>query len=121
MLLLMMPQMPSHGHDIIRSADLQVEWVQDNLKYAATCTVKGSSNLLEIVIIAVCCGVLVLCLLGSGIVFVWWKFSVASELRRLSANASKQKYAPGCCPGHEDAEVTLVHTDIEGSTDIWEW
>lgn len=100
---------------------MQLEWVHEELRYMANCTIHPTSNLLEIVIITVCCGVFVLCLLGSLLVFVWYKFSVASELRRLGANASKRKHAPGCCPGHEGGEVTLVHTDIEGSTDIWEW
>ncbi|KAK9869016.1 hypothetical protein WJX84_000276 [Apatococcus fuscideae] len=100
---------------------LQVQWQQSELKYSATCTTHPANNTTEIVIITVCVGILVLCLLGSCITFVWWKFSVANELRRLGANASKRKHPPGCCPGHEDAEVTLVHTDIEGSTDIWEW
>ncbi len=99
----------------------QVQWQQSELKYSATCTTHPANNTTEIVIITVCVGILVLCLLGSCITFVWWKFSVANELRRLGANASKRKHPPGCCPGHEDAEVTLVHTDIEGSTDIWEW
>lgn len=43
------------------------------------------------------------------------------DVTRLGAAAVKRRYPPGMVPGQESEEITLVQSDIEGSTEIWEW
>ena len=43
------------------------------------------------------------------------------DVTRLGAAAVKRRYPPGTIPGQETEEITLVQSDIEGSTEIWEW
>lgn len=43
------------------------------------------------------------------------------DVTRLGAAAGKRRYPPGMVPGQENEEITLVQSDIEGSTEIWEW
>lgn len=50
-----------------------------------------------------------------------YRASVSHDVSRLGAAAIKRRYPPGMVPGQADEEVTLVLSDIEGSTEIWEW
>lgn len=43
------------------------------------------------------------------------------DVTRLGAAAVKRRYPPGMVPGQLNEEITLVQSDIEGSTEIWEW
>lgn len=43
------------------------------------------------------------------------------DVTRLGAAAVKRRYPPGTVPGQLNEEITLVQSDIEGSTEIWEW
>jgi len=43
------------------------------------------------------------------------------DVTRLGAATVKRRYPPGMVPGQENEEITLVQSDIEGSTEIWEW
>ena len=50
-----------------------------------------------------------------------YRSSVGHDVTRLGAAAVKRRYPPGMVPGQEMEEITLVQSDIEGSTEIWEW
>lgn len=50
-----------------------------------------------------------------------YRASLSHDVSRMGAAAIKRRYPPGMVPGQEDEEVTLVLSDIEGSTEIWEW
>lgn len=43
------------------------------------------------------------------------------DVTRLGTAAIKRRYPPGMVPGQQLEEITLVQSDIEGSTEIWEW
>ena len=54
-------------------------------------------------------------LLFSG--WLAWRFGLVHALAQWRVNAAKRKP-----PGREEGkEVTLVLTDVEGSTELWEW
>lgn len=46
---------------------------------------------------------------------------MSKDVTRLGAAAVKRRYPPGMVPGQQHEEITLVQSDIEGSTEIWEW
>ncbi len=50
-----------------------------------------------------------------------YRNSLGHDVSRLGAAAIKRRYPPGMVPGQELEEITLVQSDIEGSTEIWEW
>jgi len=50
-----------------------------------------------------------------------YRNSVGHDVSRLGTAAVKRRYPPGMVPGQEHEEITLVQSDIEGSTEIWEW
>lgn len=50
-----------------------------------------------------------------------YRASLSDDVSRMGAAAIKRRYPPGMVPGQQDEEVTLVLSDIEGSTEIWEW
>lgn len=50
-----------------------------------------------------------------------YRSKMGHDVTRLGAAAVKRRYPPGMVPGQENEEITLVQSDIEGSTEIWEW
>ena len=50
-----------------------------------------------------------------------YRNTLSHDVTRLGAGAIKRRYPPGMVPGQEHEEITLVQSDIEGSTEIWEW
>ena len=88
---------------------------------AAICVGKilgGNGLLLAAILVAS------LLLVGLLVVFVWFSFhhsSMRREMKHHSGNVLKRRHPPGTIPGQEKAEVTLVQSDIEGSTEMWEW
>ena len=50
-----------------------------------------------------------------------YRNSLRHDVSRLGTAAVKRRYPPSMVPGQEREEITLVQSDIEGSTEIWEW
>ncbi|KAK9811314.1 hypothetical protein WJX72_001645 [[Myrmecia] bisecta] len=100
---------------------LQVTWQSGSSRYTARCAKAAlTDNKLIVVAIVVACFV-GLGLLGCGITSVWTKHALAVHVKKLGRSTAKSRFAPGAMPGEPLGEITLVHTDVEGSTALWEW
>ena len=65
--------------------------------------------------------VLVVVLSSCLLWFCWTRNSLSQDVRRFGTSSVKRKYPPGTIPGQQLDEITLVQSDIEGSTELWEW
>lgn len=78
----------------------------------------GNALLIAAILVA---SLLMLGVLAAFIACAFHHSSMRRDLKRHTANATKRRYPPGTVPGQDKAEVTLVQSDIEGSTELWEW
>ncbi|KAL3161919.1 hypothetical protein ABBQ38_009004 [Trebouxia sp. C0009 RCD-2024] len=87
----------------------------------ARCEVDDSTKSKLLLAGIVLAGVVLLALLFAAIMLWRYRSKMGHDVTRLGAAAGKRRYPPGMVPGQENEEITLVQSDIEGSTEIWEW